>query len=280
MSRWVGAPVLASLLIVSGCETNTPASSGNAAANSVLRLAVTTSTRDSGLLDMIVPVFEQWHNARVDVIAAGTGKALKLGESGDVDVVLVHAREAEDAFMAAGHGSRREDVMYNMFEIVGPPGDEAEIGDLNAAEALRKIAEQGAVFVSRGDDSGTHKRELALWKKAGKRPEWDGYLESGQGMGATLVMADQKQGYALCDRGTYLAMRDKLELEPLVAASDELKNPYGVITVNAKKHESVNAALADEFVDFLISFDIQRAIRDFKVNGEALFHPLRISENL
>ena len=168
-----------------------------------LLLATTTSTRDSGLLDLLLPPFEKQHQVRVDVIASGTGKALKLGEMGDVDVLFVHARQAEDAFMSAGHGIRREDVMFNTFELLGPPTDPAGVRGLEASAALQKIAAAGAPFLSRGDDSGTHKRELQLWQANDKPlPDWPSYRESGQGMGATLTIADEKSAYVLTDRGT------------------------------------------------------------------------------
>ena len=242
----------------------------------VLRMAVTTSTRDSGLLDQLVPIFEQQQGARVDVIAVGTGAALKLGEAGDVDVVLVHAREAEEAFMAAGHGVRHEEVMYNEFEILGPAEDLAEIRGLTPTAALQQIAARGATFVSRGDNSGTHQRELKLWANAQGRPNWKEYIESGQGMGATLLMADQKNAYVLTDHGTYLNLKRKIRLLPLVNSSPELQNPYGIIVVDPNKHSTINAALADAFVDFLVAEEVQRRIRDYRVDGEPLFHPLRL----
>ncbi len=263
--------VLANLLCA-GCAQD---GADRKAPSRVLRLAVTTSTRDSGLLDRLVPVFEKTNNVRVDVIAVGTGKALKLGEAGDVDVVLVHARAAEDAFMAAGHGIRREEVMYNTFEILGPPSDPAAVKGLSAVAALTTIASKQQRFVSRGDESGTHKRELALWKAGSGRPDWSEYIESGQGMGSTLIMADQMQAYVLADRGTYLKFRKKLSLIPLASQSEDLKNVYGVIVVNPSRDPRINGELAQTFVDFIISPPTQRIIRDFQVDGEQLFHPLR-----
>ncbi len=194
------------LALLSGCHEDadispqsTPAVSASPTAEStsesdraggVLRLASTTSTRDSGLFDVLLPPFEAEHKCRIDVIAVGTGAALKLGESGDVDAVLVHARAAEEAFMEAGHGIRHEPVMHNFFIIVGPQDDPAGISGLSADQALQQIAAKRQAFVSRGDDSGTHKMELGIWKLSGERPAWDGYLEAGQGMGPTLVIAD------------------------------------------------------------------------------------------
>lgn len=244
----------------------------------VLRLAITTSTHDSGLMAVLVPVFESRHAGRVDLIAAGTGKAIKLGENGDVDVLLVHAREAEEAFMKAGHGSRREPVMYNTFELLGPGADPAGIKRLSAAAALRRIAAGRHPFVSRGDDSGTHQREMGLWRQGGDRPLWDAYIESGQGMGATLIMADQRQAYVLSDRGTYLAFKDKIELVPLGSSGEELFNPYGIMTVNPEKNDRINDELATAFVDFMISPEAQTMIRDFRVGEEPLFYPLRLAD--
>jgi len=255
-----------------------PPTNQERSAGPVLRLAVTTSTRDSGLLEVLLPVFEQQQEVRVDVIAVGTGAALKLGAGGDVDVVLVHAREAEDDFMQAGHGVRREDVMYNTFQILGPPEDPAGIEEMEPVAALQRIAAAGERFVSRGDDSGTHKRELKLWHEGGGRPEWDGYLASGQGMGATLTMADQMNAYVLSDRGTYLKFQEKIRLVPLVASSPKLHNPYGILVVNPQQHPRVNAELAQAFVDFVISPDAQRLIRDHTIGGQRLFHPLRLPD--
>lgn len=243
----------------------------------VLRLAVTTSTRDSGLLDLLVPIFEREHRVRVDVIAVGTGAALKLGEAGDVDVVLVHARQAEDAFMAAAHGIRREDVMYNTFELLGPPNDPAGIRNLDPIVALQKIASAQQPFVSRGDESGTHIREKQLWEAAGERPAWDDYVESGQGMGATLTIADELNAYVLTDRGTYLKFKPKIRLIPLAAAAPPLRNSYGILVVNPQTHPGVRADLADAFVDFMISPQSQQRIRNYTIAGEPLFYPLRLS---
>ncbi len=237
-----------------------------------LRLAATTSTRDTGLLDAILPAFEKQAGVRVDVISVGTGKALKLAEAGDVDVVLAHAREAEDAFMAAGHGARREDVMHNTFELLGPPDDPAAVKGLEVTRALGLIAGK-APFVSRGDDSGTHKKELALWRAAGGLRRWEGYLETGQEMGNTLIMANEKHAYTLSDRATWLAFKKKVELVPLAPASDALKNHYGVIVVSPGKHPKVDAKHANALVDYLVSPRGQRAIRDFTVGGEQLFFP-------
>lgn len=262
--------VICGMLLPAGCEKSTGEK------QCVLRLAVTTSTRDSGLLDQLVPVFENAHDVLVDVIAVGTGAALKLGEAGDVDVVLVHAREAEDAFMAAGHGMRREEVMYNEFDILGPKADPANIQGLDPSAALRRIADRGQRFVSRGDSSGTHRRELKLWDDGQGRPSWNGYVESGQGMGASLTMADQMNAYILSDHATYLKFKHQIELVPLVTSSANLRNLYGILVVNSQKHSSINGELANTFVDFMVSVKAQQLIRDYNIEGEQLFHPLRL----
>lgn len=268
----VTSPILllhCSLLVVilAGCAVERP--------KNVLRLATTTSTRDSGLLDVLLPKFESAHNCRVDVVAVGTGAALKLGERGDADVLLVHAPQAEKQFMDAGHGTRRQSFMYNYFTVLGPPDDPAGIADKDPIDALKSIADGSHRFISRGDDSGTHKRELALWKEAGGRPEWQGYLESGQGMGATLVMADEKQAYVLTDRGTYLNFKTKVDLVPLVAESELLLNTYSAIVVDASKHEKINAKLAEKFADFLTSEKTSRAIVEYTLAGQPLFHAMK-----
>lgn len=242
----------------------------------MLRLATTTTTRDTGLLDVLIPPFEQTNNVRVDLIVVGTGEALKLGRAGDVDAVLVHSRQAEDAFMAAGAGSRREDIMVNTFEILGPPDDPAGIRGMEPAAALRKIATEKSRFISRGDDSGTHQRELWLWQQTGGLEPWPEYLETGLGMGATLIVADESQAYVICDRGTFLYSRPKIELVSLVSGSEVLRNPYGAIAVNPANHPNVRADMANAFLDYLISAKTQAVIRDYKIEGESLFYPLRL----
>ncbi|NCP02480.1 MAG: solute-binding protein, partial [Deltaproteobacteria bacterium] len=205
-----------------------------------LRLATTTSTENSGLLAELLPPFEQANDCKVDVIAVGTGKAIKLGETGDVDVVLVHARSKEDAFVAAGFGIDRRDVMYNDFVILGPKADPAGVaGSKDAATAMKKIAAVKATFVSRGDDSGTHVREKQLWKAAGITPAGAWYLEAGRGMGEVITMATERQGYTLSDRGTWLAYKTKSDLKVAVEGDANMFNPYGVIMVNPAKHPHV-----------------------------------------
>ena len=240
-----------------------------------LILATTTSTYDSGLLDAILPDFEAKHNADVDVIAVGTGQALSMAANGDADVVLVHARSREETFVADGHGTARYDVMYNDFVIVGPADDPAGVaGMTDAPAALQQIAENGASFVSRGDDSGTHIKEQSIWAETDAELDADWYASAGQGMGAVLTMADEMQAYTLSDRATYLARSaEGLTLTVLVEGDPILFNPYGVIPVSAEQHPSINAELAQTFVDWLISVETQELIAGFEVQGQQLFTP-------
>ena len=252
----------------------------------VLRLATTTSTADSGLLDAILPGFEEEHNARVDVVAVGTGQAIELGQAGDADVILVHARAREDAFVAEGHGLARTDVMYNDFILVGPTDDPAGVsGGTLAAEALAAIAAAGAPFASRGDDSGTHTKELSLWETAGVTPDPAGgwYNSLGQGMGETLTFANEAGAYTLTDRGTFLSMSDSLPNLMVVVGGDSIEanadpallNPYGVIPVNPDKSDAINGELAQAFVEWITSPAVQEQIGQFGVDtfGQPLFYP-------
>lgn len=267
------APTAASAATVA--PTAAP-SSKTAKANELV-LATTTSTDDSGLLKVILPEFEKQFNIKVNVIAVGTGQSLKLGEDGNADVVLVHAREQEDAFMAAGHGLRREDVMYNDFVVLGPKDDPAGLaGSKTAAEALQKLAKAQAKFVSRGDNSGTHTKEKAVWKAVGVEPAGGWYISAGQGMGAVLTMANEQKAYTLSDRATYLSMAQKLPDLKIVSEGDPvLLNPYGVITVNPNKGTHIKADLATKFVDWIISVPTQEMIGKFGVDkfGAPLFTP-------
>jgi tungstate transport system substrate-binding protein len=245
-----------------------PAESGR------LRLATTTSTENSGLLAELIPPFEDRTGLKVDVIAVGTGQALKLGETGDVDLVLVHARASEDAFVAAGHGVDRRDVMHNDFIILGPSRDPAGVRDMgNAAEALKAIANRRESFISRGDDSGTHKKEKALWKQAGLSPKGRWYRDVGQGMGAVITMSDDMQAYTLADRGTYLSMKSKIALEVLVEGDPKLFNPYGIIAVNPAKHPHVNYNGAMRFIAWITSPEGQNIIGAVQREGQVLFYP-------
>jgi tungstate transport system substrate-binding protein len=252
----------------------------------VLRLATTTSTYDSGLLDAILPDFERRYGVRVDVIAVGTGQALAIAARGDADVVLVHARQREEEFVAQGHAVARYDVMYNDFVIVGPRDDPAGIqGMPSAAQALARIAEARVPFASRGDESGTHTKERSLWEKAGLSPGPDDgwYFALGQGMGDTLVFANERGAYTLTDRGTFLAMGERLpKLTILVGGASvadnpdaDLYNPYGVMAVNPEAHPGVRFELAQKFVAWLTSVPVQQKIAAYGRErfGQPLFYP-------
>jgi tungstate transport system substrate-binding protein len=246
---------------------------GPAFAAEHLRLATTTSTDNSGLLAELLPPFEQANDCKVDVIAVGTGKAIKLGETGDVDVVLVHARGKEDRFVAAGYGIDRRDVMYNDFVLLGPADDPAGVKELtDIAAAMGRIAARQLAVVSRGDDSGTHSREKQLWKTAGVVPSGAWYLEAGRGMGEVIVMAGERQGYTLSDRGTYLAFKEKTPLRIVVEGDQRLFNPYGVIMVNPRKHPHVKVELARKFLDYLTSDQAKALITGFRRGGDQLFY--------
>ncbi|HUL40939.1 MAG TPA: substrate-binding domain-containing protein [Burkholderiales bacterium] len=239
-----------------------------------IRLATTTSTENSGLLKFLLPKFEAQYGAKVRVIAVGTGNALKLGENGDVDVVMVHARPSEDKFVAAGYGVNRRDIMYNDFIIVGPANDPAKIaGTKDAVAAFKKIAETRSEFISRGDDSGTNKKEKIFWEEAGITPKGDWYISAGQGMGAVLTMAGERQAYTLTDRATYSTFRAKTGLTALVEGDPKLFNPYGVIAVNPKRYPDVNYLGAMAFIAWLTSPEGQKEIGSYTLNGLQLFHP-------
>jgi len=244
-----------------------------------LKVSSTTSTDNTGLFAAINPPFEKMFNCRVDVIAEGTGKAIKTGEMGDCDVVFVHARQAEDKFVAAGFGVNRRDVMYNDFIILGPKNDPAKIrGTRDAVQALTRIAKAQAAFISRGDDSGTHKKEKEIWTKAGLTPKGQWYAEAGQGMGAVLQIAHEKNGYTLSDRGTWLAYKGKIDLEILCEGDPSLFNPYGIIAVNPAKYPKVNYILAMAYIGWVTSPEGQKIIREFGKDklGQPLFIPQAI----
>lgn len=245
----------------------------------ILRLATTTSTSNSGLLDYLLPRFEARCGCKVNVISVGTGKALKLGEDGNADVVLVHARPSEDAFVAAGHGIDRRDVMYNDFVLIGPNNDPARIkSEKSVLAAMKKIADTKWKFISRGDDSGTDQMEKGYWKALGTKPEesnaqskW--YVSAGQGMGEVLMMAGEMRAYTLSDRGTYISYRDKIGLPILMQGDPGMFNPYGIIAVNPKKYPDINYKGATELINWITSAEGQKLIADFKVGGEQLFMP-------
>jgi len=243
-----------------------------AGAEERLRMSTTTSTENSGLLAVLLPPFEKKAGCKVDVVAVGTGKALKLGEAGDVDVVFVHARALEDKFVANGFGVNRRDVMFNDFVVVGPPGDPAGVGKTQSAlEAFRAISSKGSPFISRGDESGTHQKEKEIWASAGIVPKGAWYAEAGQGMGEVLTMAAQKRGYTLSDRGTYIAFRKKTDLVVVRQGDKNLWNPYGIIAVNPKKHAHVKYDLAMKLVEFVSGPEGRSLIAGYKVDGEQLF---------
>jgi tungstate transport system substrate-binding protein len=252
----------------------TLAGGAHAEEQKIIRLATTTSTENSGLLDYLLPEFKRKSGVSVHVIAVGTGKALRMGRDGDVDLVLVHARAAEERFVNNGYGVNRRDVMYNDFVIVGPTADPAAIRESGTAvEALRRIANGGHLFVSRGDDSGTHKKERRLWEAADIVPAGTWYREAGQGMGKVLQISGELDAYTLTDRGTWLAMKDKLALKLLFQGDEPLHNPYGIITVNPNRHPHADIVGAKALVDWITSPEAQRLINDYRVNGQRLFIP-------
>jgi tungstate transport system substrate-binding protein len=243
-----------------------------------LKLSTTTSTENSGLLYELLPPFERQFNVKVDIIAVGSGKAIKLGENGDVDVVLAHERDLEDKFVADGYGVNRRDVMHNDFVIIGPTADPAGVRKAKtAAEAFKLIAKRRTPFVSRGDKSGTHSKELSLWRKAGVKPAGTWYMESGMGMGEVLIMAHEKGAYTLTDRGTYLAFQKegKIKLPILFEGDPTLFNAYGIIAVNPARHPSVNYIMAMALIGWVTSQEGQRIIADFGKEkfGVSLFFP-------
>lgn len=258
--------------VITACTT----SESSAPAPVNLILATTTSTQDSGLLDVLIPLFEAESGYTVQIVAVGSGQAMKMGEEGNADVLLVHAPSSEVQFMEKGFGKDRALVMHNDFVLVGPASDPAGVKGLTVVDALKAVSARGAEFISRGDDSGTHKAELALWKKAGLEPQGQAwYLESGQGMGATLTIASEKGAYTLTDRATYLANKGNLQLEILVEGDTALLNVYHVITVNPEKWASVNYEGALAFLNFMIAPSTQEIIGKFGVDkfGAPLFFP-------
>ena len=263
----VGLAALGILQIASICNVH--------AAGQIVIMATTTSTQDSGLLDVVVPLFEKRTGYVVKTISVGTGQALALGGRGEADVVLVHAPEAEKKYLAEGTLVNRRLVMHNDFIVVGPKEDPARIGGLKkASDALRRIVETKAAFVSRGDNSGTHQLERRLWKETGLGPSGDWYLQSGQGMGQTLAIALEKRAYTLTDRGTYLALKRRLALDILVERDKSLLNIYSVMEVNPARFPKVNATGGKAFADFMISPVAQEVIKSFGVEkfGEPLFY--------
>jgi len=254
-----------------------------AVAEDRLRLSTTTSTENSGLLNVLIPPFEKLFDIKVDIISVGTGKALKLGENGDVDITLVHARSLEDKFVKGGHGVNRRAVMYNDFVIIGPESDPAGVRKAeSAAEALKYIALRRSTFISRGDNSGTHVKEMAIWKTADTGPKGTWYLEAGKGMGAVLTMAYEKRAYTLTDRSTYLAFfrGKKIDLSVLFEGDPFLFNPYGIIAVNPAKHSHVNYVEAMALIGWVTSRQGQKIIKEFGKDkfGEPLFVPVAVPD--
>ncbi len=270
------APVVATEAPATAAPTEAPVMA--APANPNLILATTTSTQDSGLLDVLIPMFEEQTGYTAQTVAVGTGAALKMGEEGNADVLLVHAPAAEVALMDAGFGKDRMLVMHNDFIIVGPADDPAKIKDLGPKDAVVAIYNAGAPYVSRGDDSGTHKMELSFWTKAAldprtEKPAW--FVETGQGMGASLTVASEKGAYILTDRATYLASKNNLQLEILLEGNNALLNVYHAITVNPEKWPLVNYEGAMAFAKFITDSATQEVIGQFGVEefGQPLFYP-------
>ena len=259
------AMLLICTVLLIGCSDQEP---------KAIRLATTTSTESSGLLDVLVPAFRAKTGINVHVMPMGTGKALRTARDGNCDLVLVHAPQAEQQFVDQGWGVHRRQVMYNDFVILGPASDPANVRPLkNPAEAMKRIAASGAIFVSRGDNSGTHKKECQLWQQTGLAPDGQWYRSVGKGMGQTLIMANEMNAYVLADRGSFIKFRKKIDLVVLVAGHEMLYNPYGVIAVNPAKHPHVKYSLAMQFIAFLTSDQGQKLIGDYKLEGETLFHP-------
>jgi len=282
----LGAGAVAGL---AGCAQGTSQQSGGdntgqvGVAGETLTLTTTTSTFDTGLLDAIHPDFEEMYGVSVDAVAQGTGAALETARNGDSDVVLVHARGLEDEFMRNGYGVNRRDLMFNDFVIVGSESDPAGIEGMGSAtEALTAIADAEATFVSRGDNSGTHTKELNLWAAAGTDPGGDWYQETGTGMGEALTIANQQGAYTLSDRGTYISQRPEIDLTilvqgPLEDGPERLSNPYGIMAVNPGVHDNVNYDLAMAYIGWITSPAAQNAIANYRMNGEQLFFPEAVS---
>ncbi len=240
-----------------------------------LRLAITTTTENSGLMSRLNPEFEDQYGVNLDVVVVGSGQAFRLGSNGDVDVLLVHSPESEKEFIEKGYGIHRTEVMHNEFILLGPVDDPVQIKDVTSIkEAFTQLREHEALFVSRGDNSGTHKKELEIWKSAGIDEYGSGYRSSGQGMGATLLLANELGAYMLSDRATFLAMQNKLDMLVLYEDDAILHNPYHVIAINPEKHEHINIDLAEKYIEFITSMETQRLIGEYQINQQQLFHPI------
>lgn len=287
MKKIVSLLILALLIVMAGCTAKSGGEVADTSAKPDMKLvlATTSSTYNSGLLDVLNAEFQKKYNVYVEVHAVGTGAALRMAKDGEADLVLVHARKLEDEFLEQGYGVNRRDVMFNDFIIVGPKEDPAGIkGMKSAVEAFRKIANAKATFISRGDNSGTNVKELEIWKLAGIKPEGAWYQQSGQGMGNTLRIANEKSAYTLTDRGTFLAYEGKLNnleimVEGPVKGGDKiLANPYGIIAVNPAKYPERNYQLAMLYIGFITSPQGQQIIKNYRKNGENLFYPSAIKE--
>ena len=270
------------IIFLVGCTANqpTPAPTDNTPAPALKKeiiLSTTTSTQDSGLLDYLLPEFTKDTGYDVKTVAVGTGQALKMGEDGEADVLLVHAKSSEEEFIKAGHGLQRFDVMYNDFILVGPKDDAAVKSNSqnDVLKALQYIKENNIKFVSRGDDSGTHKAELKLWKALNIEPAGEWYISAGKGMGAVMQMADEMKAYTISDRATFLSMKDKINMGIVVEQDPKLYNQYGVIAVNPNKNDKINSAGAQAFVDWILSDKVQKLIGQYGVEkyGQPLFIP-------
>jgi tungstate transport system substrate-binding protein len=270
---------------LAGCTAFGQEDSEAGVAGETLTLTTTTSTYDTGLLSELNAPFEDKYGVTVDAVAQGTGAALETARNGDSDVVMVHARSLEDKFMREGYGVNRRDIMFNDFVIVGPEAEPAGLAETESAtDALSAVAAAAATFVSRGDNSGTHTKELALWDAAGVEPGGDWYQETGQGMGEVLNIANQQGAYTLSDRGTFLSQRSETDLVILVQGPIEggpeiLSNPYGIMAVNPAVHENVNYDLAMAYIGYITSPEGQERIAEYTANGEQLFFPEALSED-
>lgn len=248
-------------------------------AEEILRLATTTSTANSGLLNSLIPDFEKKTGYKVHVIAVGTGKALRMGRNGDIDILLVHAPKAEAQFIEQGYGLHRTSVMYNDFVIVGPQTNPAKLNDaMPLIEIMKKIATSNSPFVSRGDDSGTHKKEKSLWLAAQITPEGKWYREAGQGMGKVLQIAGEMDAYTMTDRGTWLAYQNKSPLKITYEGAKQLFNPYSIMAINPKKYPDLNHKAAHTFINWITSEEIQKMIGDFRLYDQPLFTPYATSK--
>lgn len=276
-SLLVGLILLVSLFV--GCIKNENSQQvTDEVTNKTLILATTTSTRDSGLLDKILPSFTEETGIEAKVIAIGTGKAIKMGEDGEADVLLVHAKSSEEAFVRAGHGLERFDVMYNDFVLIGPKDDPASLksnSPKDISKAFKYINDNSIQFVSRGDDSGTHKKEIGIWNTISTNPEGKWYVSAGKGMGDVILMANEMNAYTMTDRATYLNMMDKIDLKIITEGDEILFNQYGVISVNPDKNDKINAQGAQEFIKWILSDKVQSDIGDYGKEkfGQALFTP-------